>query len=243
MIAKLERAAHLFESDRAAILEASRETRECPARRDIISEGDDPEYVHLMIEGWAARYKVVHGGARQITAYLIPGDFCDLHVTLLRKMDHGIIALTPATVAFISREKISHLMQERPALTRALWWATLVDEAVLRAWIVNIGRRDAYERIGHLMCEMHIRMKNIGLVDDGLFDLPITQVEIADSVGLTPVHVNRTLKRLRDEGLIELSEKRLTILDPKALAKAAGFDSGYLHTEDLRSERAAVAYN
>lgn len=110
-----------------------------------------------MLEGWAARYEVLPDGARQITAYLIPVDFCDLHVTILRRMDHGILALTPATVAYVAHDKMRALTEKRPELTRALWWATLVDEGVLRAWIVNMGRRDAYERIAHLMCELHVQ--------------------------------------------------------------------------------------
>ena len=169
-------------------------------------------------------------GARQITAYLIPGDFCDLHVTILRQMDHSITALTPATVAFVPHGEMEALTAERPALVRALWWATLVDEAVLRAWIVNLGRRDAYESIAHLMCELHVRMEQVGLVENGRFDLPLTQEELADSLGLTPVHVNRILQRLRADGLIILRERLLTILDVAGLRKVAGFDPNYLHT-------------
>jgi CRP-like cAMP-binding protein len=229
IVTKLERFTRLSADDKAALQHASRNTREIRPNRDIISEGDRPGHVHLMLEGWAARYKVIPDGSRQITAYLIPGDFCDLHITILKHMDHGIVALTPATVAFISHEEMRVLTTERPELTRALWWATLVDEGVLRAWIVNIGRRDAYEGISHLMCEMHVRMKNVGLVEDGTFHMPVTQEELADTLGLTPVHVNRVLQRLRSEGLIELSGRMLNILDVGALRKACGFDGGYLH--------------
>jgi CRP-like cAMP-binding protein len=231
LITKLERFAVLSREDREAIIGACRNLREFQPLEDIISDGARPDHVHLMLRGWAARYKVVEGGARQFTAYLIPGDFCDLHVTILKQMDHGIIALTPATVAYIAHGEVRALTEERPALTRALWWATLVDEGVLRAWIVNLGRREAYERIAHLMCEMHVRMKNIGLVDDGAFSLPLTQEQLADTLGLTPVHVNRMLKRLRSEGLIELRGRRLTILDVAALSEASGFNPSYLHAQ------------
>jgi CRP-like cAMP-binding protein len=229
LIAKLETVAALDEDDRRAIHDICGDTRDIPAGRDIIRQGDRPESVHLILDGWAARYKVVPNGGRQITAYLIPGDFCDIHVTILREMDHGIIALTPATVAFIPHEAMEQLPLRRPALARALWWATLVDEAVLRAWIVNLGRRDAYERVGHLMCEMHIRMRNVGLVEDGQFSLPLTQEEIADTLGLTPVHTNRVIQRLRREGLITLKERMLAIPDVAALRSASGFDPSYLH--------------
>jgi CRP-like cAMP-binding protein len=114
-------------------------------------------------------------------------------------------------------------------LTKALWWATLVDEGVLREWILNVGRRDAYERIAHLLCEMHARMKMVGLVEDGRLALPLTQQELADTTGLTAVHVNRTLQRLRKENLIEMSKGMLTILDVDGLREAAGFTGNYLH--------------
>lgn len=240
LIARLETFAPLSEDDRQALRDACGNTRQVPPNRDIISEGESPDHVHLVLDGWAARYKVVPDGARQITAYLIPGDFCDLHVTILKEMDHGITALTPATVAYIPHGEMEALIEERPALARALWWSTLVDEAVLRAWIVNLGRRDAYESIAHLMCEMHVRMQHVGLVQDGRFDLPVTQEELADSLGLTPVHVNRILQRLRSEGLITLKERMLTILDIEGLRKVAGFDPNYLHTRE-GSGRGAIA--
>jgi CRP-like cAMP-binding protein len=149
-------------------------------------------------------------------------------------MDHSIATLTRAKVAYIPRDRMDALA-ERPKLTRALWWATLVDEAVLRAWIVNIGRRDAYEAIGHLICELHCRMKNVGRAADHAFELPLTQEEFADALGLTPVHVNRVLQRLRAEGLITLKRGALEILDYPRLEAAAGFNSNYLHIEQRLS--------
>ncbi len=229
LIAKLEKIARLSDDDRQALSEICRDIREVAARRDIIGEGDRPDNVHVMLSGWAARYKVLPDGSRQITAFLIPGDFCDLHVTILKQMDHGIQALTPATVAFIPHQVMQDLPLHRPELARALWWATLVDEAVLREWIVNIGRRDAYQGVAHLLCELHARMRHVGLVDEGRFPLPLTQEELADALGLTPVHVNRVLQRLRGDGLITLQERVLTLEDPAGLRKAAGFDPSYLH--------------
>jgi CRP-like cAMP-binding protein len=184
-----------------------------------------------MLGGWAARYKIMRDGSRQITAYLMPGDFCDLHVAILKHMDHGILALSHAKVAYISHEELSALTRDRPELTRALWWATLVDEGVLRAWIVNMGRRDAFAGIAHLMCELHVRMRNVGLVEDGSFHMPVTQEELADTLGITPVHVNRVLQRLKSDGLIELGGRTLKILDVEALRNACGFDPGYLHSD------------
>lgn len=228
LIAKLETRAPLPAEDRDALYELYADAREMEARRNVIREGDRPEHIHLMIDGWGARYKMLPDGARQITAFLLPGDFCDLHATILKAMDHGIATLTRSRVAFIPREKMASLT-ERPSLAKAFWWSTLVDESVLRNWIVNIGRRNAYEAIGHLVCELYVRMKNVGLVTDHRFHLPLTQEEIADALGLTAVHVNRVLQRLRSEDLITLRRGLLVIHDYQRLEEAAGFNPNYLH--------------
>lgn len=230
LIAKLETRAPISDEDREALYDLYADAREMGARRNIIREGDRPDHVHLMIDGWGARYKLLPDGARQITAFLIPGDFCDLHVTILGEMDHGIATLTKSRVAYIPRGKMDALT-ERPSLAKAFWWATLVDESVLRNWIVNIGRRDAYEAIGHLICELYVRMKNVGLVEDLRYDLPLTQEEIGDALGLTAVHVNRVLQRLRSEDLISFRRGSLIIHDYERLEKASGFNANYLHIE------------
>src|SRR5687768_12945314 len=228
-VAKLEMRGQLDSGDREALGALCRNVRRVEAHRDVISDGDNPEHVHLVLDGWAARYKLLADGSRQITAFLIPGDFCDAHVAILRHMDHAIVALTPATVAYISPALFDDLPRQRPELARALWWATLVDEAVLRAWIVNLGRRDAYAGIAHLICELHARLRNVGLVEHGCFELPLTQEVFADALGLTPVHTNRVLQRLRAEKLITLRGGTLSILDAEGLRRAADFDPDYLH--------------
>jgi CRP-like cAMP-binding protein len=232
LLAKLDSVADVPQADREALNDLCRDAREMGARRNIIREGERPDHVHLIVEGWAARYKLLPDGARQITAFLLPGDFCDLHVTILGEMDHSIATLTPARVAYIRHGEMDALAA-RPGLARAFWWATLVDEAVLRAWIVNVGRRDALEAIGHLLCELHVRMANIGLAAGGTFELPLTQEEIADALGLTPVHVNRVLQRMRSEGLISLKRSALEILDVARLQSVAGFSANYLHIERI----------
>ena len=231
--AKLQTVTDLGEDDRAALEAICADARELGARRNIIREGDRPDHVHLMVDGWAARYKLLPDGERQITAFLLPGDFCDVHVTILGEMDHSISTLTRARVAFVPRETMDRLA-DRPNLAKALWWATLVDEAVLRSWIVNVGRRDAFAAIGHLICELYARMRNVGLADGHHFEMPLTQEEIADALGLTPVHVNRVLQRLRSERLISLKRSSLTILDYPRLEQEAGFSANYLHLRDRR---------
>jgi CRP-like cAMP-binding protein len=228
LVTKFETLARLGDEDRDALATLCADPREMGARRSVIREGERPDHVHLIVEGWAARYKLLPDGARQITAFLIPGDFCDLHVTILGEMDHSITTLTRAKVAYIPRSKMD-AATERPKLAKAFWWATLVDEAVLRAWIVNVGRRDAFEAIGHLMCELYVRMKNVGLADDHCYELPLTQEELGDALGLTPVHVNRVLQRMRADGLISFRAGLLTILDYRRLEAASGFNSNYLH--------------
>lgn len=175
LVDRLSIVANLREEDVKALAELCSDVRSVRAKTDIISEGDRPEYVLLITEGWAARYKTLPNGSRQIFALLIPGDFCDIHVTILGQMDHGIVALTPCRVAYISSAKLDELTSHHNGLTKALWWSTLVDEAVLRSWVVNAGRRDAYQRIAHLLCEMHARMKMIGMVRNNRFDLPLTR--------------------------------------------------------------------
>jgi CRP-like cAMP-binding protein len=168
-------------------------------------------------------------GGRQILAFMLPGDFCDIHIAVLRAIDHSFVTITPARVALLPRAQMEALVEIGPTITRAFWWSQLVDQSVLRAWIVSMGRRTARERIAHLMCELYIRMRNIGLANDANCNMPLTQLVIADAVGLTPVHVNRVLKSLRVEKVMELSAGSLTILDPVQLAEIAGFDGNYLH--------------
>jgi len=197
--------------------------------RDIIREGERPENVILLLTGWAYRYKVLADGRRQIVAHLLPGDLCDTHVFILGRMDHSIGLLSDATVAAISRETIIEVTERAPTIARALWWSTLVDEAVLRHWLINIGQRDAYDRTAHLFCELWERAAQVGLVNGNAFDLPLTQEQLGDSLGLTAVHTNRVLQRMRGEGLITFQGKRLAILDMEGMRGAAAFDPSYLH--------------
>ena len=229
LVAKLKVFADLSETDPGRLDHLCRNVRTVPKGQPIILEGDRPDHIHLISSGWAARYLTMRNGSRQIVAFLIPGDFCDLHVSLLGRMDHTIVALNTCRVCFIPSAEMDALTSEDSNLTKALWWGTLVDEAILRSWVANVGRRDAHERVAHLLCEMHVRMKLIGLVSDDRLDLPITQTDLADATGLTTIHVNRMLQRLRRENLIEFRSGILTVLDIDGLREAAGFDSSYLH--------------
>ena len=237
LLRKLSFFADLSDSDRTAIEALCARPTRIERKRTLVREGEQLNHVHLLLEGWAYRYKHVPDGGRHILAYLVPGDLGDIHGFVFKTMDHTLGLLGPATVAIIPHEQMLETISRHPQVERALWWSTLVDCAVLREWLVNLGHRDAYKRIAHLFCELWIRMRSVGLADDDRFSLPLTQEEIGDTTGLTAVHVNRTLRRMRSEGLITLTRKQLTILEPKRLVAAAEFQPDYLHL-DLRPGRA-----
>ena len=228
---RLDAYTRLSEDDRAAVAKLARTSREVAARRDIIREGDKPRVVNLLLSGWGCRYKSLPDGRRQIVGFFIPGDFCDLNVYVLKEMDHSIGAITRVRVAEISREEMDALTLGRPRVTQALWWDQLVTDSIQREWTLNIGQRTAYERIAHLLAELFIRLRSVGLTQGDSCDFPITQTDIADATGLTPVHVNRTLQELRKDRVIELERKRLRIPDLERLMEVAMFNPNYLHLD------------
>src|SRR5829696_9602803 len=229
LIRKLARGAELSEDDRRTVEEAITDVRQIGPRQDLIREGDRPDEVHLILEGFACRYKTLADGQRQIMAFLVPGDICDLHVAILGAMDHGIGTLSACTVAFIPQTTVALLTEKHPAIIRALWWNTLVDEGILREWLVSMGRRPADKQMAHLFCELLVRLETVGLTDGNGFDFPLTQEELGDTLGVSTVHVNRMLQELRDYGLITLKGKTLTIPDFERLSEFADFDPNYLH--------------
>jgi CRP-like cAMP-binding protein len=230
---RLRACVRLGGDDEAALLDAIKDVRQLSAGTHLIRKGDRPLDVHILLGGWAARYDIVPDGGRCISAFLLPGDLLDQHVTVLGEMDHSIVTLTEATVAYLPNGRLESVAVRRPLVASALWWSTLVDQAVLRAWLVNIGRRGAFESIGHLLCELHARLAKVGFTTNSDFELPVTQEEIADALGLTSTHVNRMLKRLRDEGFITLRHNKLVIVDIARLRSATGFDSSYLHSHPV----------
>ncbi|MEO6434133.1 MAG: Crp/Fnr family transcriptional regulator [Sphingomicrobium sp.] len=232
LIRKLGRFVPLTEAEREALDELSRKSRHHVQGSDLIEEGDNPRAVFLILKGWAFRYKQLADGSRQIMAYLVPGDLCDIQIFLFETMDHSIGLLSDAEVVKIPSAEILDLMDRFPRIERALLWASLVDGATLREWLLNVGQRLAKERVAHLFCELYVRLAVVGLVEeDGSIPLPLTQEELADTTGMTTVHVNRTLQRLRKEGLISTPKGRLKILNFPKLAEAGGFSQEYLHID------------
>jgi CRP-like cAMP-binding protein len=203
--------------------------RSAAAHRDIIREGDSPLTVKVILEGWAMRYKQLPDGRRQILSLMIPGDICDANAFIHEHMDHSISALTSLRYAEISQADFEDLVQSSPRLLKGFWWSELVMLSIQREWTTNIGQRPAYKRIAHLLCETFSRLEAIGLTRGDSCEFPLTQGDLADATGLTPVHVNRMIQALRHEGLIELRDKRLTLRNPGKLRQVAGFNAAYLH--------------
>jgi len=228
-IEKLRGLAPLDTGDVDALATATVRSRTVPTRRDLIREGDRPGPVFVMLEGWACRYKILPNGTRQVLAYLMPGDSCDLHIGLLAEMDHNIQTITPARIATVERGEMDEIIDRHPAIAKALYIAQLIDEGTMRAWITSMGRRTSIERVAHLMCELYLRARNIGLTAETELELPLSQLLLADSLGMTPVHLNRVLKQLRLSGAMTLKRGSLVIVDPLMLTEIAGFDENYLH--------------
>src|SRR5580658_4797075 len=231
LLRKLANFTALSEEESEAVRECCNNVREVGAREDVIGQGDRTGGVKLLLEGFACRYKMLEDGRRQIVAYFVPGDLCDLRVFILKRMDHSIGAISPSKVATIAPDNVLKLMHTYPALTRALWWSTLVEEAIAREWILNVGQRNAIERTAHLFCELLYRFRAVGLNEGMSCTLPLTQVELAETLGLSSVHVNRTLQELRRQKLITLDNGTLTIQDLKSLEELSFFNPDYLHLD------------
>src|SRR5580698_4881561 len=231
LLRKLANFTELSTEESNVIEESTLDVHEFAAREDVISQGDRTGGVKLLLEGFACRYKVLEDGRRQIVAYFVPGDLCDLRVFILRRMDHSIGALVASKVATIAPENILKMTSNYPTLTRALWWSTLVEEAILREWIVNVGQRNALERMAHLFCELLYRFRAVGLNQGLSCTLPLTQTELAETLGLSSVHVNRTLQALRRKKLITLNGGTLTIDNLPALEALSFFNAEYLHLD------------
>ena len=225
---KLSQFVPLPPADQHTLDRLTRNDEPFPAHTDIITEGMAPRSVFLIKEGLAIRYRLLPDGGRQIMTFLIPGDLCDYHVFLLSAMDHAIGTLTPVRIAPISREAVMDIFARHPRISAALWWSSMQEEAMLRERIVSLGRRDGRGRIAYLLCELLWRHQAVGMADGGRFSLPLTQVELGDTLGLSSVHVNKILQEFRRRGLLTMEHKVLNVLDVNGLRSIAAFDNSYL---------------
>lgn len=232
LLRKIGAYTRLAESDEHLVDQVLREKlRTFLPREDIVREGEIPSAVNIFAAGWGCSYKTLEDGRRQIVALFLPGDICDMNVLLLRQADHSIGTITAATVAEVSPQGLETLMNAHVRIRSALWWEQLVAHATQREWAVNLGQRTAFERIAHLMCEVFIRLRTVGLTRGDSCDFPLTQTDLGEATGLSTVHVNRTLQELRAQRLIVLKDRTLCIPDLDALKDAGLFDPGYLHLE------------
>jgi CRP-like cAMP-binding protein len=205
----------------------------------IVREGEPPEHCALLLRGFAYRHKVTGDGQRQILSLHMESEFLDLQNSFLDVADHNVQALTRIDVGIVTVPELRRLTQAHPAVARAMWLDTLVDSAIFREWIVNVGRRDALSRLAHLLCEFGIRLEAAGLASDHCYELPMTQEQLADATGLTAVHVNRVLKELGRRGLITRDRRAVEIVDWNRLSAVGDFSARYLHFE--ASDRHSVS--
>jgi CRP-like cAMP-binding protein len=230
---KFCRRAVLDEADKAAFLSLPVRVQTLEANIYIIREGDRPDRSCILVEGFAVRHKVTEAGERQIVSVHIAGDFLDLDGALLNIADHNLQTLTRSTLAFVPRSAVRELIGTHPRVGMAMWVDTLIDSSTFREWVMNVGRRDGRARIAHLLCEFARRLEWAGIASEDGYQLPMTQEQLADATGLTPVHVNRVLRSLADDGLIRRTKRMVTIPDWAGLRSVAGFNETYLHFDQV----------
>ncbi len=231
LIRKLAQRGPLRDEERRLLESLPQTTREFATGEDMVRIGERPAFSTLLLSGYCGRYSTVGDGSRQITAVHVAGDFVDLPSFLLHKMDHGIVALSRCVVMPVAHSILHDITERFPNLTRLLWLSTLIDTAIHREWLVSMGRRSAAAQLAHLLCELAVKLRIVGLGDERGYRLPFTQGEVADMLGLSAVHAHRVIKDLRERGLITWRAGKLTINDWAGLEALAEFDPAYLHLE------------
>lgn len=231
LLMKLRVRDELSVEEEAALRALPAGVREVAADKTIIRAGQVLNELTLLLDGLMCRYKDLRNGSRQISELHVSGDFVDLHSFTLKKLDHSIMTLTPCRIAQVSHERLKAITEQFPHLTRVLWFSTNLDAAIHREWVLSLGRRTALARVAHLFCELHARLEIVGLTDSLTYKLGLTQVDLAECLGLTSIHVNRTLKALRERGLVEFRSGTVSIEDLDALARVAEFETDYLSLE------------
>lgn len=228
---RLRQRDHVSENEEIALIDAIDREMVVPAGQDVVSEGDRPGECMLLLDGLAARYRILEEGHRQISAFHVPGDFLDLPSLTLKVLDHSVSAISDCRFAVFKHSALRRISEDRPHLTRLLWLMTLLDSSIQREWLVGIGRRTALQRIAHLFCEMGIRMEIAGRGTVDNFKFPATQNDIADALGFSLVHSNRMIQTLRSMGLVERRRDMVHVADVEKLRMLALFSPGYLHLE------------
>lgn len=230
---KLSRHGPPSRTEEAALLAAFAPTRTLQPGEEILRQFSEPSESTLLVSGLCGRLVSLAGGAQQLTALHVAGDFVDLHAFVLGRMDHSVVALTPCEIATIGHSALRNVTKIYPRLARSLWFLTMVDAATHRQWLTMLGRRDALQRGAHLVCELYTRLSDVGLTDGGRFGFPMTQAAIGDVLCLSKVHVNRVVKDLRAHGLVSWNRREIEILDWPGLVKLAEFEPTYLQLETV----------
>jgi CRP-like cAMP-binding protein len=241
LMLRLSRFQTLSAQETRALEQAAGPVRLHRPHEDLIREGETTGHISLLLSGFACGCRVLPDGRRQIVSYLIPGDLCDPRQLLQPVATHTVSTLTAANVAVFARDPTLTLIDRNPGLGRAMCWLALQEERIAREWLVNIGQRTAIERLAHFLCEIFTRMQLVGLTDGGRCEVPLTQVELADTLALSTVHINRTLQELRRQGLVSLSAGMLEIHDFAALQAVAMFADDYLYPDRERPARRRLA--
>jgi CRP-like cAMP-binding protein len=234
-IQKLLNRSRLSSNDQRALAALPHKIQTVAADTDILSEGDQVRQCPILLDGLAYRAKVAADGGRQIVALKIPGDVLDFQSAYMHQADHDIRSLTPATLALVSLGDLEELVLARPAIARAFLVDTLLEGSIAREWLLNIGRRDAEARLAHLHCEIFYRIGEIAGLPVPSLDIPLKQEQLADLLGLTPVHINRVLKRLEDKGGVARVGRRARVSDLSTLRTISGFSDIYLHRQNFRN--------
>jgi CRP-like cAMP-binding protein len=230
LIRKLKASGDLAPADIDVLKHVRITRRQLDNGEDLVRVGDRMGVSALVVEGMLCRNHVIGGGTRQIMSFHIEGDIPDLQSVFLKHMDHNVTAIGPAVVGLMPHEDLERAFLSSPPLAARLWRETLIDAAIFRQWISNVGGRSALAATAHLLCELVMRAKAVGLVDENnSYKLPLTQQDMADALGISLVHINRTLKKLRELGLAHWEVGRLTVLDWDGLKKTGDFDPFYLH--------------
>lgn len=229
LLLKLQRRDLLSPEEQEAVETLRGAVRDFAPGDAIVRQGDRPSFSSVLQSGWAARVKFLADGQRAISALHLAGDFVDLHSFLLKPMDHSVLALTACRILTVPHDQLRVATARHPHLARVLWLDTLIDSAIQREWIAGLGRRSAASRLAHLICELLMRCQAVGLADGLGYDLPLTQTLLGDALGITAVHVNRSLQELRQNRLIRFEGGRLTIINWDRLVELADFDPAYLN--------------
>lgn len=230
---RLRRLTTLGDAELGLLLKLCSPARRISAKTDLVVEGDHLDHLHVLLDGWACRFKLLADGRRQITSLLLPGDLCDLDSLYVTKSDYAVGTLTACKIATIDRLALRDLAARHPSISEALGFLMAVDNAMLTERSACLGRRSAREHLAHLLCELLIRLTLVGQASGSGFALPLTQEEIGDALGLTAVHVNRVLQGFRNDGLIEQSARRIIISKWSVVCQTAMFLPGYLHLENV----------